>query len=32
VDDSTLASPEKDRIYAANAQRVYPRASRWIKA
>lgn len=32
VDDSKLNSQEKDRIYAANARRVYPRASRWIEA
>lgn len=31
VDDSKLSSAEKNRIYVENAQRVYPRASRWIK-
>jgi 4-oxalmesaconate hydratase len=32
VDDSKLTSVEKDRVYAANARRVYPRAGRWIKS
>ena len=32
VDDSKLSTAEKDRIYSANARRVYPRASRWVKA
>jgi 4-oxalmesaconate hydratase len=32
VDDSKLSAAEKERVYVANAQRVYPRASRWIKA
>lgn len=32
VDDSKLTSAEKSRVYASNAQRVYPRASRWIKS
>jgi 4-oxalmesaconate hydratase len=32
IDDSTLSGAEKDRVYAANAQRVYPRANRWLKA
>jgi len=32
VDESKLSSAEKDRVYSANARRVYPRASRWLKA
>jgi 4-oxalmesaconate hydratase len=32
VDDSTLDQDHKARIYAQNARRVYPRASRWTKA
>jgi len=31
VDDSSLTSAEKERIYYGNAARVYPRASRWMK-
>jgi len=32
VDESKLSAAEKERVYAANARRVYPRASRWIKS
>ncbi len=32
VDDSKLSAADKDRIYAANARRVYPRASRWLSS
>jgi 4-oxalmesaconate hydratase len=32
VDDSTLDQDHKARIYAQNARRVYPRASRWTEA
>jgi 4-oxalmesaconate hydratase len=32
VDDSKLGTDDKDRIYAVNARRVYPRSSRWIQA
>jgi 4-oxalmesaconate hydratase len=32
VDDSKLNAGDKDRIYAVNARRVYPRASRWIQS
>ena len=31
VDESKLNGAEKDRVFAANARRVYPRASRWIQ-
>ncbi len=31
VDDSKLNGAEKERVYAANAKRVYPRAARWLK-
>jgi 4-oxalmesaconate hydratase len=32
VDESRLTSSEKDRVFQANAKRVYPRASRWFQA
>jgi 4-oxalmesaconate hydratase len=32
VDNSELPAADRERIYAANARRVYPRASRWIEA
>jgi 4-oxalmesaconate hydratase len=32
VDESKLSSAEKDQVFAANAQRVYPRAGRWLKS
>jgi 4-oxalmesaconate hydratase len=30
VDDSPLTAADKDRLFQGNAQRVYPRASRWF--
>jgi len=30
VDDAQLSGVERERIYAANARRVYPRASPWL--
>jgi 4-oxalmesaconate hydratase len=32
VDDSKLNAGDKAQIYAVNARRVYPRATRWIQA
>ena len=32
VDDSKLNAGDKARIFADNARRVYPRASRWVQA
>ena len=32
VDDSSLSSADKDQVFSGNSARVYPRASRWIKA
>lgn len=32
VDDSPLSSADKERVFAGNAKRVYPKASRWFKA
>jgi 4-oxalmesaconate hydratase len=32
VDDSKLSSDDKDRVYSANAKRVYPRSSRWFES
>jgi 4-oxalmesaconate hydratase len=32
VDASKLSAADKERVYVTNARRVYPRASRWIKA
>ncbi len=32
VDDSPLTAADKDRLFQGNAQRVYPRASRWFPA
>jgi 4-oxalmesaconate hydratase len=31
VDDSTLSAADKERVFSANAKRVYPRAARWFK-
>jgi 4-oxalmesaconate hydratase len=32
VDGLKFSSVDTDKVYAANAQRVYPRATRWLKA
>ncbi len=32
VDDSSLSSADKERVFSGNSARVYPRASRWMKA
>jgi 4-oxalmesaconate hydratase len=31
VDDSTLSAADKERVFSANAKRVYPRAAHWFK-